>query len=45
MGVGKFSGPRLGDLGQGHLATEAGRNLPCPHDKVKKRVSNRYKTW
>ena len=31
----KFLAPISVTLGQGHLATEAGRNLPCPHDKVR----------
>ena len=35
MGVGNFFAPISVTLGQGHWATEAGRNLPCPHDKVR----------
>ena len=35
MGVGTFFAPISVTLGQGHQATEAGRNLPCPHDKVR----------
>ena len=34
MGVGEFLAPISETLGQGHLATEAGRKLPCSHDKV-----------
>ena len=35
MGVGNFLSPISLTLGKGHLATEAGRNLPCPQDKVR----------
>ena len=35
MGVGKFLAPISVTLGQGHKATEAGRYLLCPHDKVR----------
>ena len=31
----KFVAPISVTLGQGHLATEAGQNLSCPHDKVR----------
>ena len=35
MGVGNFLAPISVTLGQGHQAAEVGRNLPCPHDKVR----------
>ena len=33
--MGKFFGTHLGDLGSRSLSTKAGRNLPCPHNKVR----------
>ena len=35
MGLGKLFATHLGDFGQGHSATQAGRNLPHPNDKMK----------
>ena len=35
MGVETFLAPVSVTLGQGPEATEADRNLPCPHDKIR----------